>query len=186
MRKMDFILPGHLFLTRGRGQHQQKLVSFELALRDAGISPFNLVRVSSIFPPGCQLISRTEGLKRLKPGQIVFLVMGENSTNEAHRQISAAIGLAIPEDNGQYGYLAEHEGFGETEREASAQAEELAAEMLATKLGRTYSRKNFSHGRENYYRISDKLTVKTRSISQIASGSKGLWTTTLAAAVFVV
>ncbi|MBC7361788.1 MAG: arginine decarboxylase, pyruvoyl-dependent [Candidatus Aminicenantes bacterium] len=182
---MDIILPKQVFLTRGKGQHREKLVSFELALREAGISPFNLVRVSSIFPPHCQLISRAEGLKKLKPGQIVFLVMSENFTDEAHRLISASIGLAIPQDKEQYGYLAEHQGFGETEKEASAQAEELAAEMLATKLGQVYSRDNFRRGKENYYRISDRLTVKTKSISQVASGAKGLWTTAVAAAVFV-
>ncbi len=182
---MELILPKQVFLTRGRGQHPQKLVSFELALREAGISPFNLVRVSSIFPPECQLISRAEGLKKLKPGQIVFLVMSENSTDEAQRLISASIGLAIPQNKDQYGYLAEHEGFGESEKEAGAQAEELAAEMLATKLGETYSRHNFKRGRENYYKINDHLTVRTRSISQTAVGARGLWTTVVAAAVFI-
>ncbi|HOJ26717.1 MAG: arginine decarboxylase, pyruvoyl-dependent [Candidatus Saccharicenans sp.] len=182
---MDVILPKQVFLTRGHGQHREKLVSFELALREAGISPFNLVRVSSIFPPHCQLISRASGLKQLRAGQIVFLVMSENSTDEAHRLISSAIGLAIPEDPDQYGYLAEHEGFGETEKEASLRAEELAAEMLATKLGQDYSPKNFKRGKNNYYSLNDRLTVQTRSLSQIATGSKGLWTTTVAAAVLV-
>ncbi|MGB9893522.1 MAG: pyruvoyl-dependent arginine decarboxylase [Candidatus Saccharicenans sp.] len=182
---METILPRSVFLTRGKGQHHQKLVSFELALREAGISPFNLVRVSSIFPPGCQLISRSEGLKKLKPGQIVFLVMSENSTNESHRLISASIGLAIPQNSNQYGYLAEHEGFGETEKEAGAQAEELAAEMLATKLGQVYSGHNFKRGKENYYQLSERLTVKTKSISQVGAGARGLWTTVIAAAVFV-
>ncbi|MDD8021330.1 MAG: arginine decarboxylase, pyruvoyl-dependent [Acidobacteriota bacterium] len=182
---MEAILPQQIFLTRGHGQHREKLVSFELALREAGISPFNLVKVSSIFPPHGRVVSRQAGLKRLQPGQIVFLVMSENSTDEAYRPISSAIGLAVPQPPGQYGYLAEHEGFGESEREARLQAEELAAEMLATKLGQRYSPKNFKRGKANYYHLSNELTVLTRSISQIATGSKGLWTTTIAAAVFV-
>jgi len=182
---MEMILPKKVFLTKGKGQHQQKLVSFELALREAGISPFNLVRVSSIFPPECQLISRAEGLKKLKAGQVVFLVMSENFTDEPHRLISASIGLAIPQSKNQYGYLAEHEGFGESEKEAGAQAEELAAEMLATKLGQAYSHHNFRRGKENYYQLSERLTVKTKSISQVGAGAKGLWTTVIAAAVFV-
>ena len=95
---MNVILPTKIFLTRGSGQHKEKLVSYEMALREAGINPFNLVRVSSIFPPGCELVSREEGLKLLKPGQIVFLVMSENATDEAHRLISASIGMAVPED----------------------------------------------------------------------------------------
>jgi len=183
---MDAILPKELFLTKGKGQHQQKLVSFELALREAGISPFNLVRVSSIFPPYCRLVSRAEALKKLKPGQIVFLVMSENATDEAHRLISASIGLAIPHNQEKhYGYLAEYQGFGENEKEVRARAEELAAEMLATKMGQAYSSQNFEPGQENYYRLSEQLTVATRSISQIAPGAAGLWTTVIAAAVFV-
>ncbi|MGA1793552.1 MAG: pyruvoyl-dependent arginine decarboxylase, partial [Thermoplasmatota archaeon] len=47
--------PKRLFLTKGVGRHREKLASFELALRDAGIEKFNLVHVSSIFPPGCKI-----------------------------------------------------------------------------------------------------------------------------------
>ena len=46
-----------MFLTKGVGQHREKLVSFELALRDAHLAPYNLVRVSSIFPPHCEIIT---------------------------------------------------------------------------------------------------------------------------------
>ena len=45
-----------LFLTRGIGVHEDKLTSFEYALRDAGISGTNIVLISSIFPPKAKLI----------------------------------------------------------------------------------------------------------------------------------
>jgi len=54
-------------LTKGVGKHKERLTSFELALRDAGIAAQNLVRVSSIFPPNCKMLTRKEGLKYLKP-----------------------------------------------------------------------------------------------------------------------
>ena len=57
-----------MFLTKGVGKHREKLTSFELALRSAGIAACNLVRVSSIFPPRCKLIPRAEGVKELRPG----------------------------------------------------------------------------------------------------------------------
>jgi arginine decarboxylase len=117
---MNAILPSKIFLTRGSGLHREKLISFEIALRDAGINPFNLVRVSSIFPPGCELVSRGDGLKLLKPGQIVFLVMSENATDEAHRLISASIGMAVPVNGRSYGYLAEHDSYGQDEADAAA------------------------------------------------------------------
>jgi arginine decarboxylase len=179
---MSVILPAKIFLTRGSGQHKEKLVSFEIALREAGINPFNLVRVSSIFPPGCKLLSRAEGLKLLKPGQIVFLVMSENATDEAHRLISASIGMAVPEDGRSYGYLAEHDSYGQGEAEAGRYTEDLAVEMLATKLGRKLDGRR---KKGDAYRLSGTMSVMARSITQSAVGSPGLWTTTIAAAVLI-
>ena len=68
--------------------------SDSMALRDAGIAKFNLIKVSSIFPPNCKVISRLAGLKKLSPGQMVPCVMSENRTNEARRLVAASIGLA--------------------------------------------------------------------------------------------
>ncbi|MGH9395090.1 MAG: pyruvoyl-dependent arginine decarboxylase, partial [Terriglobales bacterium] len=123
-----------IFLSKGVGKHRERLTSFELALRDAGIAAYNLVRVSSIFPPRCKLTPRAAGLKELQPGEVVFAVLSENSTREPHRLIAASIGLALPADRNTYGYLSEHHSFGETEQQAGEYAEELAAEMLATTL----------------------------------------------------
>ena len=44
---MSMLVPSKIFLTRGQGRHKEKLVSFEKALREAGIAPYHLVRVSS-------------------------------------------------------------------------------------------------------------------------------------------
>src|SRR5438874_11628320 len=48
-----------IFLTKGVGKHRERLSSFELDLRNAGIAACNHVRVSSLFPPICKLISRS-------------------------------------------------------------------------------------------------------------------------------
>ena len=48
----------------------------------------------------------------------------------AGERLVASIGLAIPSENGMYGYLSEHHGFGQTELEAGEYAEDLAASML--------------------------------------------------------
>src|SRR6476659_2250316 len=76
------LIPRKLFLTRGVGVHREKLTSFEMALREASIAHFNLVRVSSIFPPRCQIVTKEEGLPLLQAGEIVFAVLAEMSTNE--------------------------------------------------------------------------------------------------------
>lgn len=182
---MSEIIPSKFFLTKGKGQHKEKLASFEEALRTAGIAPFNLVKTSSIIPPHCRLISREEGLKLLKPGQIVFLVMSESATDEAHRLISASVGLAIPNDSNRYGYLSEHHGYGQNEREAGQYAEDLAAYMLATTLGENFDTNQIWNEDRNVYKISEKIIVRTKNVTQTAKGKKGLWTTAIAAAIFI-
>ncbi len=179
------LTPSKFFLTKGVGKDHDKLASFEAALRDAGIAPFNLVKVSSILPPGCKMISREKGIKLLKPGQIVFCVMSENQTNEPHRLIGASVGVAIPKDKNQHGYLSEYHSFGETEAKAGEYAEDLAARMLAKTLGVPFDINTSYNKRKESWKISGKI-VKTTHITQTAIGDKrGLWTTVIAAAVFV-
>jgi len=186
---MNAVIPTRFFLTKGKGRHKEKLASFEQALREAGIAPFNLVKTSSIIPPYCQLVSREEGLKYLKPGQIVFLVMSENATDEAHRLISASVGLAIPNDPKHYGYLSEHHSFGQEEKEAGEYAEDLAAYMLATtlgvNLGINFDVDQIWNEKKNLYQISGNVAVTTKNITQTTQGQKGIWTTAIAAAIFI-
>ena len=124
-------VPRYLFFTKGVGVDKEKLASFENALRDAQIAHLNLVRVSSIFPPHCNIVDINTGLSRLEPGEITHCVMARQQIKEPGRRIVARIGLALPAEDGRYGYLSEHNGFGETELEAGEYAEDLAASMLA-------------------------------------------------------
>jgi len=179
------IIPNQVFLTKGVGKHLEKLSSFELALRNAGIARFNIVSVSSIFPPGCKLIPRAQGLKKLQDGQVVFCVMSRNSTDEPNRLISASVGLAIPKEKQYYGFLSEHSAFGQTERKAGDYAEDLAASMLATTLGLDFDLDKNYDQRKEIWKISGKI-VRTVNVTQSAKGDKnGLWTTVLAAAIFI-
>lgn len=178
-------VPTKIFFTKGVGVHKDRLASFELALRKAGIEKCNLVYVSSIFPPNCRHVSRKEGLQCLKPGGITYCVMARNDTNEPNRLVSAAIGLAMPSDKAEYGYLSEHHAFGETEKKTGEYAEDLAATMLATTLGIKFDVNAAWQEREQIYKTSGKI-IKTKNVCQSAEGNKnGLWTTTLAAAVFI-
>ena len=179
------MVPQKLFLTKGVGKHKEKLRSFEAALRKAGIEKFNLVRVSSILPPGCKIISKEKGLNMLQPGEIVYCVICDNSTNERNRLLVASIGIAIPTEKEQYGYLSEHHTFGQTDDAAGDYAEDLAASMLASTLGIEFDADLAWDERREVYRMHDKI-VKTRNITQSALGDKrGLWTSVVAAAVFV-
>jgi arginine decarboxylase len=178
-------VPKKIFLTRGVGRHREKLSSFEMALRDCGIAQFNLVRVSSIYPPACLFVKPEVGLQELKAGQILHVVMSEVSTNEPRRLMAASVGVAIPRDSKQFGYLSEHHSFGQTKNIAGDYAEDLAAEMLATVMGVEFDPNKSWDEKREIWRISGKF-VRTDSITQTALGDKdGLWTTAISAAVLI-
>jgi arginine decarboxylase len=178
------MIPRYFFLTKGVGKHKEQLQSFELALRDAGIQHCNIVNVSSIIPPGCKLIPREKGLKMVKPGEITFIVLARNSTNEPHRLVAASIGVAIPSEKNSYGYLSEHHSFGQTDEVAGDYAEDLAATMLATTMGIPFDPETAWDERKQLFKASG-LIIKTANITQSATGDKeGLCTTVVAAAVF--
>ena len=174
-----------IFLTKGVGKAREKLTSFELALRDAGIAQYNLVRVSSILPPNCKIVTRQQGEKYLQPGEVIHVVLAQCETNEPNRLISASIGVAVPRDSNQYGYLSEHHAYGVTGEKAGDYAEDLAAQMLATTLGVPFDADSSWDEKKQQYKLGGRI-VLTRNITQSAEGDKdGLWTTVVAAAVMI-
>jgi arginine decarboxylase len=181
------IVPKSMFFTKGVGYHRNKLQSFELALRDAGIEKCNLVTISSIFPPDCKIISKNEGLKRLVPGQITFVVLAREDTDEPGRLVTAAIGLAQPRDKKQYGYISEHHGYGQKARQSGDFAEDLAATMLASTLGIELDPDKAWDERKQHYVAGKSRQFVSRSIAEATNGHKnGLWTTVLACAVMLI
>lgn len=179
------LVPQQVFFTKGVGKHKNKLQSFELALRKAGIEQCNLVRVSSILPPNCQIISRNKGLKQLQAGQITFVVLSEAATNEPSRMVGAGVGLAKPANGKNYGYISEHHAFGLHQRKIADLVEDMAATMLATTLGIDFDPETAWDERREIYRMSGKI-VQGRHCIQTAEGDKdGLWTTVVASAVLL-
>jgi arginine decarboxylase len=180
-----FYVPKMMFFTKGKGVHKEYLTSFELALRDAEIADLNLVSVSSIMPPHCKVVSRQEGRRHLRPGQIAFTIMARSATNEPNRLIAASIGLARPADESQHGYLSEHHPTGETAQKAGDYAEDMAMEMLATTLGLPNDPTLAWNEKEEQWRLSGKI-YRTQNFTQSAEGHKdGLWTTVVSAAVLI-
>lgn len=175
-----------LFLTKGRGVHEDRLTSFEYALRDAGIAGTNIVLISSIFPPKAKMVSRAEGLKLINPGQVLFCIYSRNQTNEPHRLISASVGVAQPSDPSRYGYLSEYEAFGQNEKQAGDYAEDIAAQMLASSLGIRFDLDKSWDEKRKQWKISGEI-YKSMNVTQTAIGdSKGRWTTVFSAAVLII
>ena len=181
---MSDLVPTKVFLTKGVGRHKYQLKSFESALRQAGVAQQNLVQVSSILPPKCKVVSRENGIKGLIPGSISFCVMARADTNEHGRLVASSIGVAIPKDTGKWGYLSEVHGHGMNNQQAGDMAEDLPAGMLGTTLGLELNPEIAWSEKEQAYKSSG-LFIRTTNVTQTAKGIEGLWTTTVAIAMFL-
>jgi len=179
------LVPKKVFFVKGKGFHKSKLGAFEQALRNAGIEKFNLVNVSSILPPHCVEISKEDGLEQLRPGQILYIVMSRAESKELKHVVCASIGVAMPADKDQYGYLSEHHTYGEKPENTGTYTEDLAAEMLATTLGLSFDpNANYDEKRE-VFKMDGKI-IETKNITEFATAHKNEWVSVLAAAVFII
>jgi len=179
------MIPTKMFLTHGTGMHRYRLHSFELALRHAGIQSCNLVKVSSIIPPYCKLISREEGISLLHPGEITYCVLSTHRTKRKISGIGSCIGLAVPSNKESYGYVAEHHGSQITRNDLIQQVESLARTMLTTRQGKTCIMSQAILD-ENSSMIESSKDCSVSSICQyVEETQEGVWTTVLTAAVFI-
>jgi arginine decarboxylase len=180
-----FPSPTRMFLTKGVGVHRHALTAFEFALREADIEQQNLVYVSSIFPPRCQVITRETGVEALRPGDITFCVMARSQTNEFGRHLYASLGLATPADPETYGYISELHGYGMTAEASGEQAEDLAATMLASTLGLDFDPEAAWNERRQIYEHSNLIIDSTSITAAAVCGPNNQWTCAIAAAVFL-
>lgn len=98
-------VPSKFDLVVGSGEGATPLNSFDAALLDAGIGNLNLVRVSSILPPGAHF---SPGLQ-IPPGTPTFTAYGYITSSNPGQMIAAAVGVGISKDT--YGVIMEYEGF---------------------------------------------------------------------------
>ncbi|MBO9681594.1 MAG: pyruvoyl-dependent arginine decarboxylase [Flavisolibacter sp.] len=180
------IVPTHFFFTKGTGVHQKGMRAFEEALRDAGVHTCNFIKTSSVIPPGCKLISREEGIKLLRSGQITFAIMAQSQTNEPGQIITAGIGMAQPKDKTEHGFLTEAEEIiGRTAEDVEQDVIEMAIENLVTQWNPKFDgEKVFRKGKKNYKLEGRDVLVD--SIVQSAQGAeKNQFTIVVALAVFI-
>ena len=181
------LVPRRVFITRGVGVHKEQLTSRELAMTDAGVEKMNMIKASSIIPPRCQFISVREGKEQLMIGQMAFAILAQCATNEPFKRVTAAIGIAKPDDPDAYGFFTEIEedqGYGKTEEKAGEEVMYLAISNLAMSWRAKWNDKMFDP-KKKIYRIKNK-SVRVSNVAQTALGDKdGKYTTVFVAAVFI-
>ena len=100
-------LTNKYYITCGNGYGATPLTSFDSALLRSGIANYNLVKISSILPAGsteCDCVS-------LKEGSILHTAYASLTSNQEGATISAAVGVAIPQDDSKVGVIMEYSAY---------------------------------------------------------------------------
>jgi arginine decarboxylase len=112
--------PTHYFLVSGASEGFTSLNAFDGALLRAGIGDTNIVRMSSIVPPRCQLISPVP----LPPGSLVPTAYASITSDVPGQIISSAVAVALPKEPQYAGLIMEYSGRG-----SKAEIEETVRQM---------------------------------------------------------
>ena len=114
--------PSFFRLSSGSGSSRYRLVAFDNALIDAGISNYNLVRVSSILPQN----SEEEKTIDLREGSLLSTAYATISSNTPGTMLATAVTVGIPKDPNKIGIIMEYEAEGI----GSKTAAEIAGKMV--------------------------------------------------------
>ena len=107
--------------TAGTAEGTTPLNAFDNALLAAGIGNVNLVKVSSIFPPGADIVT----LPRIKPGAIVPTAYAAITSEVPGEVVAAAVGWALPDTPGLNGVIMEFH-----DKATREEAERMIVQML--------------------------------------------------------
>lgn len=98
-------------VSAGTGTGRTTLAAFDAALAAAGVSDFNLVRLSSIVPPGSQVLE-VDGQEQLHGdhGDALYCVYARAHAVLPGHEAWAGIAWSRHEDGSGAGLFVEHEG----------------------------------------------------------------------------
>lgn len=99
-----FQYPQNFFITSGHGSDEFQLVAFDNALISARISNYNLVKISSILPIGCE---RSANLN-VREGSPLLTAFGTISSNIVGDTIASAVAVGIPVCDSDVGVIMEY------------------------------------------------------------------------------
>jgi arginine decarboxylase len=101
-------------VSRGVGTGPTRLAAFDQALRSAGVADFNLVRISSVIPPGSTVLE-TAGRDQVEGGHgdLLYCVYADAYSSIPGEAAWAGLTWAQHEDGSGAGLFAEHSGWSE-------------------------------------------------------------------------
>ena len=103
---MSMVVTPNIFcLVKGAGEGRMLLNAFDQALLAAGVGDTNIVRMSSIVPPGATERDRID----LPKGGLIPTAYAHIDSDLPGEIISAAVAVALPEDRSEAGVIMEYE-----------------------------------------------------------------------------
>jgi len=98
--------PTKFFLVSGSSEGFSLLNAFDGALLASGVGDTNLVRMSSILPPGCEEIKPPP--VPMPQGALVPVAYAALNSDVPGEVISAAVAIGIPKDGNRAGLIMEY------------------------------------------------------------------------------
>jgi arginine decarboxylase len=108
---MTTTIPDKFYLVAGDAEGMTPLNAFDNALVDAGVGNTNLVKMSSILPPGSKRIQPV----KLPLGALVPVAFASKVSTQTDEVISGGVAIAIPKDPKKNGLIMEYSAAGHKE-----------------------------------------------------------------------
>ncbi|MEM4663258.1 MAG: pyruvoyl-dependent arginine decarboxylase [Candidatus Diapherotrites archaeon] len=97
-----------IIITAATGTGNTELSAFDNALWNAGVANYNLIKLSSIIPPGSRIVIKKPDLKPEEYGQRLYVVLSEQRVSKRGQVACAGVGWYLLEDG--RGVFVEHHG----------------------------------------------------------------------------
>lgn len=140
-------------VTAGGGKGRTTMAAFDAALRSAGVADHNLIRLSSVIPPGSNVVvCSPEEQLRGTFGDALYCVYAVAFATERGDDACSGIGWALATDGSGRGLFVEHNGH----------AEEQVRSMVTSSLT------DMANGREETFAIEQLVLSSAHCSGQPA------------------
>lgn len=145
-------------MTAGSGAGNTTLSAFDAALKPAGIHNYNIIKLSSVIPPGSEVVIEKWKNSPTEHGKKLYTVLAEIRTDQLGRSIAAGIGWYQSEDG--RGVFAEQHDI--IENLNAKEAERNVAKKLRATVRDLCANRNYPFRKKNYQTLITSAEVKNR------------------------